>query len=151
METTKTTVDFTLDRDVRTANSTTGRLYCDNVFECFIMEDVDRGLKQSMPLAEIADRKLKGLTAIPEGRYEIVRTFSNRFQKVLPILLDVPGYDGIRIHTGNTAANTEGCLLPGTERKQDIVLNSRVAFGLLDKKIEKALASGKRVFITIKW
>lgn len=142
-------MDLLLDRDVRTKTTTTGKLYVDGVFECFVLEDQDRELKQSMPLTTLTEKKVKGKTCIPEGRYEVKITFSNRFQKPLPILLNVPGFEGIRIHTGNTAANTEGCLLPGRARSAETVTASRLAFVPLFEKIKSAIDREEKVFITI--
>lgn len=142
-------MELLLDRDVRSKTATTGKLYVDGVFECFVLEDQDRQLKQSMPLSEIISKKVYGKTCIPEGRYEVKVTFSNRFQRLLPILLNVPGFEGIRIHTGNTAANTEGCLLPGRARSADTVTASRLAFAPLFEKIKAAIAKEEKVYITI--
>lgn len=133
----------------KNANCTISHLFIGDKFECFILEDVDRGLKQFMPLADIKAKKVHAKTCIPEGRYEIEITYSNRFKKPLPLLLSVPGFEGIRIHPGNTAENTEGCLLPGTEVKGDSVINSRVAFAALFNKIQDALKTEK-VFIIIR-
>ncbi len=76
----------------------------------------------------VADWKIKGSTAIPVGRYQIKRTFSNRFQVTMPQLMSVPGFEGIRIHPGNTAQDTEGCLLPGLERRVNGVGSSQLAY-----------------------
>lgn len=141
-------MELQLTRHFKNDNCTISNLFTDAEFECFILEDVDRGLKQTMPLDEIKAKKVHAKTCIPEGCYEVVITYSNRFKKPLPLLLNVPGFEGIRIHPGNAAENTEGCLLPGTEPKGDSVINSRVAFTALFQKIEAALKTGK-VFITI--
>jgi len=94
-------MDLRLVRSRFTDKSTIGDLYVDGVRECFILEDTVR------------DEKIAGETAIPTGRYEIVTSFSNKFQKLLPLLVNVPNYEGVRIHPGNVPADTEGCLLPG--------------------------------------
>ncbi|HMO63306.1 MAG TPA: DUF5675 family protein [Ferruginibacter sp.] len=143
-------MELLLDRQVRSINSTIGKLYVNGEFECFILEDVDRGLKSSMSLSEIEERKIFAETAIPEGRYQVVITHSNRYQKPLPLLVNVPGYTGIRIHPGNTKFNTAGCLLPGDGRSVDKVINSTVAFDRLFKKLSSALDAGEKVYITIK-
>lgn len=122
----------------------------DGVFQCFILEDKDRGLSADMKLQDILKIKVKGQTCIPAGRYQVKRTFSNRFQKMLPLLLNVPGFDGIRMHPGNTDADTEGCLLPGEGRNIDSVSNSRKAFEILDKLIADAEARDEKIFITVK-
>ena len=75
--------------------------------------------------------KVYGQTAIPFGRYKIEMTFSRRFGRTLPLLLDVPGFSGVRIHSGNTIHDTEGCILVGIARSLDTILQSRVAMGLL--------------------
>lgn len=93
--------------------------------------------------------KIKGKTAIPAGRYQIVITPSNRFKRDLPLLLNVPNYEGIRIHAGNTAADTEGCLLPGAIAETNRVLNSRIAFNQLFSTIRVLLKEGE-LWIEIK-
>lgn len=95
-------------------NATLGKMYLDNVFFCQTCEDEDRFLERS--IEDISERKVYGRTAIPRGRYRLLVTFSNRFQKPLPIVLDVPGFDGIRIHGGNRAENSHGCILVGKVR-----------------------------------
>lgn len=141
-------MEILVDRDMRTPNATTSTLSLNGAFECFILEDVDRGLKHDMPLDEIARIKVHGKTCIPSGRYEVTITFSDRFQKPLPLLMNVPGFAGIRIHSGNVAADTEGCLLPGQARAHDSVSSSRAAFAPLFAKIKAALKQEK-VFITV--
>lgn len=117
-----------------TEKSTIGELFIDNEFQCFILEDVVRGFK------------IAGETAIPAGRYEVRITFSERFQRELPILIAVPGYVGIRIHGGNTAKDTLGCLLTGTERHLDTVSHSQLALEALLKKLRTCPGP---MFITI--
>jgi hypothetical protein len=143
-------MELLLDRDVRTKNSTIGQLYVDGKFECYIIEDYDRGLKSTMELSVVQSIKVKAETAIPTGRYEVIITFSNRFQRNLPELLNVKGFEKIRMHSGNSKSDTEGCLLTGTERSIDFVGNSRVAFGALMPKLEKAIKKGEKIFITVK-
>ena len=138
-----------MNRTTRTARSTIGELAIDGNFECFILEDRDRGLKQGMTLSELMALKVKTRTAIPSGRYEIVVSFSDRFQKMLPLLLDVPAFAGIRIHPGNTDADTEGCLLPGRTKAPDMVGSSRAAFTVLFDRIKDAIQREK-IFITVK-
>lgn len=142
-------MELTLKRETRTGNSTIGKLSAGSKTICNILEDCDRGLSQNMTSTEIKQKKVYGKTAIPTGRYSIVVTFSNRFKKPLPLLQGVPGFEGIRIHPGNTSADTEGCLLPGTSASTDFVGSSRVAFAIVFEMIQTALNSGEKVWITI--
>lgn len=116
-----------LERQDLTDESTIGKLYVDGEFECYTLEDVLR-----------PGQKVYGETAIPAGTYEVIITLSPRFKRKLPLLVKVPGFDGVRIHPGNTKDDTEGCILVGTARKPNMVLNSRVAFNRLFAKLEKA-------------
>lgn len=124
---------LTLIRDTFTPSATTGRLLVDGVFECFVLEDVVR---------PVGAQKIAGKTAIPYGTYAVIITESARFKRRLPLLVGVPGFAGIRIHPGNTAADTEGCLLPGRARYEGGVAGSRIAFEALFAKLEQALKQG---------
>jgi hypothetical protein len=88
-------------------NVTRGKMFLDDVYFCRTCEDEDRFLENGVT------EKIYGCTAIPRGRYRLLTSFSNRFQRVLPIVLDVPGFEGIRLHGGNTAEDTHGCILVG--------------------------------------
>lgn len=120
-----------------TPQSTVGDLFIDEAYHCHTLEDVVR-----------TGEKVFGQTAIPAGRYEVVMSMSNRFKKVMPELKNVPGFAGVRIHKGNTAENTEGCLLVGMEKGPDRIWNCTPAYDGLVRRIEGALPGG-RVFITI--
>ena len=119
-----------------------GKRFCESV------EDEDRGLKQTDSLETIKAKKVKGKTAIPVGTYEIKITYSPRFKKNLPLLLNVPGFDGIRIHSGNTADDTEGCLIYGKNTEVGKVTNSRFWTNQVIEAIALALQK-ERVFIKI--
>ena len=121
----------------KTEKSTISKLYVDDVFECYILEDTIRAVK------------VHGETAIPSGTYNVVITMSNRFKKPLPLLENVPNFSGIRIHSGNTSADSDGCLLTGTTVAKDFVGNSRIAFNKLFAKIKKALDAKEKVTIHI--
>lgn len=110
-----------------TENSTIGELFIDGVFLCYTLEDKDRGLKQSDTLVWIKTKKIFGKTAIPYGTYNCGFTISHRFERVLPEIFDVKGFSGVRIHSGNTASDTEGCLLLGKGKGRDIIYESRSA------------------------
>jgi len=142
-------MELYLKRDTFTDVSTTGKLLIDGQFECFILEDKDRGLTDSMPLAEIVATKVYGKTAIPYGRYEIDWTMSARFKVFMPILLNVKGYSGIRIHKGNTEIDSLGCLLCGRKRANNIITESTAATNLLYTKIQTAKSRKEKIFITI--
>jgi len=94
--------------------------------------------------------KVKGRSAIPEGRYAVVISWSPKLRQWLPILLGVPKFEGIRIHAGNTAKDTEGCILVGQNREVGKVLDSRKWLYELKQKIVEAKDRGEAVWITIK-
>ncbi len=94
-------------------------------------------------------RKIKGCSAIPEGRYAVVISYSPKFQQWLPILLGVPNFSGIRIHAGNTAKDTEGCILVGKNREVGKVLDSRKWLNGIKHKIVEAKERGEAVWITV--
>lgn len=132
-------MELKLTRKWLTTNSTIGELSVDGKYECFIIED-------NYPTPWV---KTPGKTAIPAGKYEVIVNMSNRFKVDMPLLLNVPQYAGIRIHPGNTAAHTEGCLLPGRIRQTDKVLESKLAYEALFTKIKAAIAKGEKVHIEI--
>ena len=141
-------MEITSNRIVRTENSTISEVKINGVFQCFVLEDKDRGLFSGMPLVEIQQIKIHGKTAIPTGRYRVTISFSNRFKKYLPELHEVKGFAGIRIHAGNTAEDTEGCLITGLSHKTDFVFNSKTAFDALMKKLQ-AVEKKEMIFITV--
>jgi len=132
-----------LERDTITAKSTIGKLYIDDKFQCYTLEDIDRQI-------ENGGEKIKGASCIPRGTYRVTITLSNRFKKPLPLLGNVPQFDGIRIHPGNTAADTEGCILPGSTRGVDFVGGSKLAFDELFAKLQKAANNNEKITIEIK-
>ncbi|HRI16886.1 MAG TPA: DUF5675 family protein [Burkholderiaceae bacterium] len=133
-------MELLLERIQRDDDVTIGELTIDGEQVCWICEDKARGEDEP---------KVYGETAIPVGRYRIRTTWSPRFQCPLPLLFDVPGYQGVRIHPGNTAADTEGCLLPGRVRLGKSVRESRLAFAKVQDLIAKAEARGEEVWITV--
>ena len=143
-------MEIVVRRNVKTSKSTIGQLtVMGDPFNCFTLEDQDRGLNNKMNLTEIQSAKVFGGTAIPSGRYQVVIDHSDRFGVDMPHILNVPGFAGIRIHSGNTAADTEGCLIVGLEHATDIVTNSRLAFSQFYIVLKQALNKGETVFITI--
>ena len=115
---------------------TIGKLYVDGKYFSDVLEDVDRGLDSSMTESEILKKKVKGQTAIPTGHYVINITYSPKYKRMMPLLLDVKGFSGIRIHSGNTAKDTEGCLIVGKNKKVGMVLESRDTYQRLFKMME---------------
>lgn len=144
-------MEVLIDRAWKKDGYTISRLYVNgNLFGCNTLEDTDRGLNQSMELNEIKKKKVYGQTAIPIGSYECVYTYSNRFKKMLPLLLNVKGFEGIRIHSGNSSKDTEGCILVGLNLKKGMVLNSREWTNKLVSKMKEAWNRKERVIIVIK-
>lgn len=108
-------MELKVKREVKGSNFTAGKLLINDTYFCYTLEDKDRGLTSAMTTAQIKQIKVPAETAIPIGRYEVVINFSNRFQKQMPLLIGVKGFEGIRIHSGNKSEHTEGCLLVGFE------------------------------------
>lgn len=131
-----------------TEKTTIGELSIDGQFFCFILEDRERGLRASMTTSELVTLKVFGKTAIPTGRYEVILSFSERFQRHLPLLLHVPVFDGIRIHNGNFDRDTEGCLLVGATKQPDMVTASRITLTKLMPVLTNA-AKKQKIFIDV--
>lgn len=133
-------IEYILTRKEFTEKSTIGELTLDGKFQCFILEDKTR---------KPEEKKIYGKTAIPYGRYQVIITESARFKRLLPLLVSVPGYEGVRMHTGNSDVDTEGCLLVGSTKSKDWVSDSKTAFAKLFPQLQKQLAEGNKVFLTI--
>lgn len=144
-------MQLTVTRKTRTPKSIVGELAIDGKFFCYTLEDTDRGLKQTDPLAIIKQKKVQNQTAIPAGTYEVVMNFSNRFQKYMPQLLSVPGFEGVRIHGGNTAENTEGCILIGFNRDSDDRISNCASACVQLFAAIKAVEKTSKAFIKIVW
>ena len=139
---------LTLNRRDLLRDRTFGELLIDGQHECWTLEDAVRERQIDGEWTWRGDFKIQNRTAIPSGVYEVTVTFSSRFQRPLPLLMNVPGFESIRIHPGNTEHDTEGCILPGRVMTITSVLESRAAFVPLYEKIRRALRIGK-VFIEI--
>ena len=129
-------MELRVERTDFSETSTIGKLYVDDQFECYTLEDKVRPVK------------IKGKTAIPAGRYEVIINFSQRFGRMLPLFLNVPNFEGVRIHPGNTAADTEGCILVGETKDAEFIGQSKLAFEGLFNKLKTASESEK-IFIEI--
>lgn len=132
-----------LHRQTFSDKSTIGTLYIDGVKECHTLEDRDCHL-------EDGGEKVYGKTAISRNTHKVIITYSNRFKQPMPLLVDVPQFEGIRIHPGNVAEDTHGCILVGVGIGQDRLYNSRQAYERLFNKLEAAEALGEEITIEIR-
>ena len=135
-----------LERAWRRETYTVGRVFVDGERFSESMEDKDRGLTQDMSDEEIKDANVYGETAIPTGVYTVKMTYSPKYKRNMPEVLDVPGFSGIRIHSGNTAKDSLGCILLGRNTKVGMITNSRATC----KEFERLLiAAGGECKLTI--
>ena len=139
---------LTLKRIALRSTYTIGRLYVDGNYFCDTLEDAVRDLNKNGKF-DNGEKKVYAKTAIPYGTYEIKWTYSPRFKKYTPQLMNVPSFEGIRIHAGSTHADTAGCLLLGENKKVGMVLNSRATINKFYPIIKEACSKGK-VTIEIK-
>lgn len=125
-----------------------GKLYIDGIYQCDVIEDVDRGLTNEMSVTEIQSKKVYGETAIPKGTYQITldvvspkfkdRSWATFCEGKLPRLLDVPGFEGVLIHVMNQASESLGCIGVGQKTKDGWVSNSTQTFKDLYYKLKQA-------------
>lgn len=139
---------LTLKRIALRPTYTIGKLYIDDVYFCDTIEDTVRDLNKNGKF-DNGEKKIHSKTAIPYGTYEIKWTYSPRFKKYTPQLMNVPSFEGIRIHAGNTSADTEGCLILGKNKQVGKVINSRATINKFYPIIKNACSNGK-VTIEIK-
>lgn len=152
-------MEIKVKRIARKEAYTIGKMYVNGEYICDTLEDKDRGLTSNMSVAQICGVKIKGETAIPTGRYLIdMKTVSPRFggraqyqfcKGRLPRLCNTPGYQGVLIHCGNTAKDTEGCILVGENKAVGQVLNSTATFNRLYLRLAIADKRGEQIWITI--
>jgi hypothetical protein len=138
-------MNLLVQRTTRTTRSTDGKLFVDNTFECYTLEPMYR----EQPNMPVSAWKVFGSTAIPVGTYGVEVTYFYRDQYYSPLLDNVPGFSGVRIHIGNFPTDTEGCILVGTTPGQDEVLDSKIAFNSLMAKINAARNNNTPIQITI--
>lgn len=149
-----------LDRKWKANEYTIGKLYIDGVEFSDTLEDKDRELKDSMSLNEITSKKVYGQTAIPTGTYKVLMTYSSKFANrvwgkkykgKVPQLMNVKGYEGVRIHPLNTAKDTLGCIGVGKNTSKGMITSSTAYYyKLLDEYILPAIKMNENVLITIK-
>lgn len=128
-------MNILIKRIAKKDNYTIGHLYINGQYFCDTLEDKDRGLKQTDNVISIKAKKIFGKTAIPIGRYNVVITYSPKFKKYLPLVENVKGFSGIRIHQGNTANDTEGCILVGKNNIVGMVTHSEDTLKALMQKL----------------
>ena len=138
-------MEILVKRLYRKSEYTIGKMFVDGVYFCDTVEDCDRGLTQAMSEEKILAIKVYGKTAIPTGRYKVTLTYSPKFKKTLPLINDVNGFAGIRIHNGVNADSSLGCIIVGENKIKGGVINSRVTMERLMAKMR----GQKEIYITI--
>lgn len=136
-----------LVRESMNTTSTEGKLYVDGKFECYTVEDTDRKLETAGCSAKVQDK-----TCIPRGTYNIIISYSNHFKKELIEVQKVPCYTGVRIHSGNSSKDSEGCIIVGSVNEKntdDWVGGSKLAIDALQTKVAAALKAGQKVTLEI--
>lgn len=126
-------ISLKLKRQPSTSKSTMGELFINGEFFCYTLEDVER------------EKKIYGETAIPRGIYKVILSYSPKFKRVLPMLLDVPDFSGIRIHRGVHAGHTEGCILVGFSKGVDEIYHNKVA----EEKLVETLSTDEDIEIEV--
>lgn len=138
-------MNIVVERLQRDADVTIGSMTVDGDWQCWTLEDPVR----EVPGQPVAQWKVPGNTAIPAGRYRVDITMSARFKRLLPLLAAVPGYEGVRIHAGNTSADTEGCILVGNDRLAKSIARSQLALASLMTKMSEAVRKGEPIWLEI--
>jgi hypothetical protein len=136
-------LQFTLDRYEFTDEYTIGKLYANGIFVCHTLECCDRYL-------EDGGMKIQNNTAIPRGLYSMTVNFSELFQKKMPLIMNVPGFIGIRLHSDNSVANTDGSVLIGMSKTMNKVLGSIEAVAIVIELIDKAIIDGQSITIEVR-
>jgi len=126
---------------------TEGKLFINNGFQCYTVEDKDRKLE-----IEGCESKVQNMTCIPKGTYKVTISMSSRFKKFMIEVLNVPCFKGIRMHSGNSSKDTEGCIIVGKSNAKDDdnwVSESRIAYESLHKKVKEALSYGEEITLEV--
>lgn len=124
-------MEILIKREAPTPAWVMGTLWLDGIKYCDTLEDPPR------------EEKIPKITGIPAGRYEVIINFSNRFQKEMPLLLNVPGFSGVRIHGGRNEGDTEGCILVGYRASGGLLMGGLAVSPMIAGKIREALETGK--------
>lgn len=142
-------MNFRLRRLYPKERYTIGKLYMDGLSICDTLEDPVRDYNKDGDLEDPGEEKIYKDTAIPYGTYQVVMTYSPKFKRRLPLLLDVKHFTGIRIHAGSTAANTWGCILVGVNTSPGTLTKGRFYEDRISRAIEEAEAREETITITI--
>lgn len=142
-------MNILVKRVARKEAYTIGKMYIDGKYFCDTLEDKDRGLRSNLSIQDIKRLKVPSCTAIPIGTYKVIVNRSPKFGRLLPRLINVPGFDGILIHRGNTSKDTSGCILVGENKVVGKVINSATYEKELTKIISKAQSLKEDITITI--
>lgn len=142
-------MELHLNRDIIVEKYSLGTLTVDGKGGFFTCEDTDRALDSADVLSHISSTKVMSQTAIPTGRYRVKTTWSPKYQRMMPLVCDVTGFKGIRIHSGNDADDSSGCILIGTVRTPTGVSHSKVACEWLYAEIAKVEANHGEVWLEI--
>lgn len=124
-----------IDRKWKKEDYTIGNLFIDGEFFSNTLEDKDRGLRQDMSTGELSRLKVYGKTAIPTGHYKIVLTWSTKYRRIMPQIMNVKAFTGIRVHSGNQASDSLGCVLLGKNDKKGWISNSRITCEEFEKRL----------------
>jgi hypothetical protein len=145
-----TELDIVLWRKYMKEDYTIGHLSMDSEFICDTIEDKVRDYNRDGDLNDLGEAKVYDETAIPFGRYRVTLEMSPKFKRKLPYLHNVKGFEGVLIHSGNTAIDSAGCIIVGRNKAPGLVIDSRKFELLIVSRIEAAVKQGKKVYITIK-
>ena len=153
-------MELTIERKWKKMDYTIGIMFVNGERFCETLEDTDRGLSSEMPVGKINQLKLYGVTAIPRGRYRVVlsvskkfktKTWAKKYDGLVPELLNVKGYDGVRIHPGSNANSTSGCPLVGRNKVVGGLVDSqKTYYALMDNYIMPAHKNGEEIYIAIR-
>lgn len=139
---------LTLKRIANRSTYCIGKLYLNGKYLFDTLEDVDRGLSDAMTEDEVRNIKVKGETAIPVGIYKVILNYSPKYKRVMPLITNVKGYSGIRIHSGNSAKDTEGCILVGRNTIVGRLTESRKCYDALFKRLQQKGSNDITIEIT---
>jgi hypothetical protein len=139
-----------IDRKWKKAEYTISKVYINGrYFGCNALEDTDRGLLQTMQITELQRKKIKGKTAIPRGYYDVRITYSPKYKRNMPLVVDVPAFSGIRLHSLNKPEDSEGCIGFGKNDKVGWISDSKYWTDKICRLIESALNKGEKVTLIV--